>query len=280
MSRWVRSAFSTPFLPASSLHGDTADTQRTAVVEEEILGRHGADRGGDALAHRQGHARCEITDQRNQHEPHGKRTGTDVGRIFQSDDVAQAQHGGSGIDLEDHLELVGDHLAPGGHAGRNGIGPQTDRTGHEVIQTTHQSADGEHLGLITLLFARDQDLGRRGGLGEGILAVHVLHEVAAEGNQQHDTQHAAEERREEDLVELRLQTENVKCRQGEDRTGDDHARTGADGLDNGVLTEHVLLARERTHSHGDDGDRDGRLEHLAHLQPQIGSRGREDDGHQ
>ena len=37
--------------------------------------------------------------------------------------------------------------------------------------------------------------------GEGILAVHLLDEVFAEGDQQHDAQQTAEERREEDLPE-------------------------------------------------------------------------------
>ena len=109
--------------------------------------------------------------------------------------------------------------------------------------------------------------------------MHLLDEVFAEGDQQHDAQQTAEERREEDLPEGGVEPQDVEGREGEDRTGDDHARRGADRLDDDVLTEHVLLAQHGAHAHGDDGDGDGGLEDLSDAQAEEGCGGREDDGH-
>ena len=109
--------------------------------------------------------------------------------------------------------------------------------------------------------------------------MHLLDEIAAERDQQHDAQQTAEQRRKEDLVKRRVQPQDVERRQREDRPGDDHARRSADRLDDDVLAQHVALAEHAAHAHGDNGDRDRRLEHLSDFESQIGRRSRKDDGH-
>ena len=58
------------------------------------------------------------------------------------------------------------------------------------------------------------------------------------------------------------------------------AGAAADGLDNDVLSQAVLLSQGRGKAHRDDGNGDGRFEHLAHLQSQIGRGGRKEHHHQ
>ena len=140
-------------------------------------------------------------DHRDDHEPDEARAGGDDHGVFQADDIPQTQHGGRGVQPEDHLELVGGDSAPFADARRDRLGPQSERTDHEVVQSAHESRDGQQFGLRAALLARDEDLGGRRGLGEGIFAVHLLDEVFAEGDQQNDAQQAAEQRREEHLPE-------------------------------------------------------------------------------
>ena len=269
-------------------HGDAADADGLADVGVEVLGReellrviqqplvrHAQQRGQRGGVERLG----ERADERYDEEPYEARAGRDDECILESDDVAQTQHGGRGVQSEDHLELVGERLAPGADARRDGVGPESEGADHEVVETADQTRHGEQLGLVAPLLARDEHLGGCRGLGEGVFAVHLLDEVLAEGNHEQDAQHAAEERREENLPEGGVEPQDVERREGEDGSGDNDARRGADGLDDDVLAQHVLLAQHGAHAHGDDGNRDGGLEDLAHAQPQIGSGGREDDGH-
>ena len=109
--------------------------------------------------------------------------------------------------------------------------------------------------------------------------MHLLDEVLAERNQQYDAQQSAEKRREEDLPECGVEPEDVERRKGEDRSCDDDARRRADGLDDDILPEHVLLAQHVAHAYGNDGDGYRRLEDLPDFQAEECRRGREDHGH-
>ena len=73
--------------------------------------------------------------------------------------------------------------------------------------------------------------------------------------------------------------QNVEGREGEDGTGHDDARAGTDGLDDDVLAQSMFALGGARDSDSNDGDGDGGLEYLAHLQAQIGSGGRKEDGH-
>lgn len=269
-------------------HGDAADADGFADEGEEVLGGEDRLRVGEDVGARHAQQRDhrggidgfgQRAHHRDDHEPYEARTGGDDHGVFQADDVAQSQHGGRGVEREDHFEFVGGDAAPFADARRDRLGPEAERADYEVIETAHESRDGQQFGLVAALLARDEDLGGRRGFGERVFAVHLFDEVFAEGDQQHDAQQSAEQRREEHLPEGGVEPQNVEGREGEDRSGDDHARRGADRLDDDVLAQHVLLAQHRTHAYGDDGDGNGRFEDLPDLQAEEGRGGREDDGH-
>ena len=123
-------------------------------------------------------------------------------------------------------------------------------------------------------------------LGEGILAVHVAHEIFAEGDKEENTQHTSQQGTDKDLCKgdgdfFRIGfLENIECRKGEDGTCHDDARAGTDRLDNDVFAQCVFAFGGTRYADGNDGDGDGGFEYLSHLQPQIGGCGRKEDGHQ
>lgn len=177
------------------------------------------------------------------------------------------------------LNLSAQTAPPRADAGRYRVGPCAERRHHEVVETSDGAGYGQQFGLVAALFARDEHFGRGRGLGEWVFAVHLLDEVFAEGYEQYDSQESAEERRQEYLVEVGVESQYVERRQREDGSGDYHARAGAYRLYDDILSEHVLLAREVAYADGDDCDRYGGLEYLADLQPEECGCGREDDGH-
>ena len=270
-------------------HSDTANTEGLTNVGKEVLGGKNLLWVGQQTLvgdTEQCHEPCGIettlqrAHHRHHHKPHKERACADEGSIFEAHDVAQAEHSGRGVNLEDGLELLGSVCAPSGDAGGEGVGPQAEGAHHKVIQTTNQTTHGQQFGLSLLALATDEHLGSGSSLGERIFAVHLLHKVLAEGNEQHNTQQATQQRGEENLIELGLQAENVECRQGEDGTCHNHTTRCTNALDDDVLTEHILLACHGAHAHGDDGDGDGGLKDLAHLQSEVGGCCREDYGHQ
>ena len=87
--------------------------------------------------------------------------------------------------------------------------PPSEAAYDEVVETADQAAHGQQFCLRAALFARYEDLGCSRSLGEGVLAVHVLDEVFAEGYQHYDSEDTAHERGDEDLVELGLEAEDV-----------------------------------------------------------------------
>ena len=135
-------------------------------------------------------------------------------------------------------------------------------------------------------FTGDEHLCGGCRLGEGILAVHVAHEIFAEGDKEKNTQHTSQQGTDKDLCKgdgdfFRIGfLENIECRKGEDGTCHDDARAGTDRLDNDVFAQCVFAFGGTRYADGNDGDGDGGFEYLPHLQPQIGGCGRKEDGHQ
>ena len=178
------------------------------------------------------------------------------------------------------LGLVGHGLAPAHHGGGQGFRPGAEGGDEEVVQTADEAGPDERLRRGTAAFTAHEDLRRRRGLRERILAVHLLHEILAERNQEQDAQYAAQQGTEEHLPEIDLHPEDVDGREGEDGTRHDGAGAAADGLDDDVLGESVFLLEGAREAHGDDGDRDRRLEHLPDLEAEVGRRGGEQHHHQ
>ncbi len=110
--------------------------------------------------------------------------------------------------------------------------------------------------------------------------MHLLDEVFAERYHEHDTQNTAQQRREEYLIEVDVEIEDIERRQCEDSTRDDDARAGADALDDDVLAEHVLLAAHGAQTHGDDRNGDRGFEYLSHFQAEECCGGREEHSHE
>lgn len=100
--------------------------------------------------------------------------------------------------------------------------------------------------LAAALFTGDEHLCGGCRLGEGILAVHVAHEIFAEGDKEKNTQHTSQQGTDKDLCKgdgdfFRIGLlENIECRKGEDGTCHDDARAGTDRLDNDVFAQCVL----------------------------------------
>ena len=79
---------------------------------------------------------------------------------------------------------------------------------------------------------------------------------------------------------MRLQAEDVECRECEDCSCHDNTRRSTYRLNDNIFAEHtLLLATNRADTCRQDCDRNSRLEHLSHLQTEEGCRSREDDSH-
>ena len=256
-------------------HGDGSDADIAGIVGEDEL------RIGLREHHR---IRSCHAQQRDDEPPDEERAGTDDAGIFQTDNIAEAQHGSTGIDGERELNTLGDVLAPGGHTRRQRLMPPAERADHEVIQTANSRCPDERACLTAALLTADEHLRGGRGLGERVFTVHVLHEITAERYQEQDSQTASQQRSKEDLEEVDrnlriLGLQDVQRGQRKDGSCHDDARRGSDALDDDVLAQGALALGGGAQTHGDDGDGNGGLEDLSHLQTQIGSGRREDDRH-
>ena len=189
-------------------HGDTANADAAAVVLKNILRRHVTQRGSDGripdVEHRVGHKQIEC---RHDEPPHTERAEGDDEGIAEAHDIAQAEHGRTGVDLEHKFGMISNILSEFCHTRGKVLVPQSERAHDKIVETTDQTGEQKGLGLTAALRARDEHLRGSRGLGEGILAVHVLHEILAEGDEEKDAQHAAKGRSQEDLKETGLQVE-------------------------------------------------------------------------
>ena len=121
-------------------HGDTTDTNAAGIGLEDLLRRHGAYCRCCLYATKT--QRLVAKDQchtRHDEPPYSHRTQTDIHSIFQSDDIAQAQHSSRRITLKHQLRLVGQHLAPANHTTRHCLVPPAKGSHDEVIETAHQA---------------------------------------------------------------------------------------------------------------------------------------------
>ena len=262
-------------------HGNTADTDALGIAEDLF----GAGSGGGQTFIVDGQIGEEEGDARHDAPPYETGACADDGGIFQSDDIAHTEEGGAGVATEDEFRLVGHSHAPFAHAAGEILGPCAKGGHGKIVETADEASHKEGLCLAAALLAREEHLRRCGGFGEGVFAVHIFDEIFAEGNQEENTQHTAEEGGEEYFDEVDGQfgifvLEDIEGGQGEDGAGHNHARTGTDALDNDVLAQGVFAMGGTAQANGDNGDGDGCLKHLADLQAEVGGGGGEDDSHQ
>ena len=216
--------------------------------------------------------------------PYYERTQAGEECVFQSDDVTQSQYGCTCVHLEHELRLVGKVASQTYHTGCEVLVPPSQTGYDEVVKTTHQSGDEQGLSLVAALGSAHQHLRGGCGLWERIFTVHIAYEVLAERNQKQNSQHASQGRSHENLhkrsCHFRIfSLQDVDGWQGEDGSCHHGTRAGSDALDDDVLAQRLASLGGSTYAHGDDGDWDGCLEYLTHLQAQIGCGGRENDRH-
>ena len=110
--------------------------------------------------------------------------------------------------------------------------------------------------------------------------MHFLDKILSEWDEEEYSQHTSEQGGKGHLPEADLQVEYIDCRQGEDSPSHNGSRAGSYGLDNHVLSQRPLLLQQAGKPDCYDSDRDGGLEDLSDLEPEIGSCRREDYCHQ
>ena len=251
------------------------------IVLENLLRSHFADGHRHAGIHQVDDAAApDEVHQRNDHEPHQQGTAANDEGILEPDDVAEAQHGRAGIEFQDDFRLVGNRRAPTHDRGGDGLRPRAEGGHAEVIQTADEAGRNERLGRRTAALAAHEHLRRSRRLRERILPVHLLHEILPERDEEQDAQHAAQQRTQEHLPEIDLHSEDIDGRQREDGPRYDGAGAAADGLDDHILRKAVFLLEGARQAHGDNGDRNRRLEHLPDLEAQVGRRRGEQHHHQ
>ncbi len=138
----------------------------------------------------------------------------------------------------------------------------------------------QQLGLGAALFSGDQHLGDGRGFGKGQFAVLLVHEVAAQGNEEENAQAAAGQADEDGLHRMRIEVEDVERRNREDGAGDHAAGGAAHAGDDHVLQHGGAAAVHARQPDGEDGDGNRRLHSLADLQGGVGRSHAEDDAQQ
>ena len=250
------------------------------IFLENLVRRHFPDGLGDARAHEVDYLTApDDIHERDDDQPYQEASAADDECVFQSDNVAETEHGRTRIELEHELGLVGNGLSDRYHGGGQCLSPGSEGGDDEVVQSADQSAEYQCFGALSPAFAANQHLGGGRGLRERILSVHLLYEILPERNQEEDSQHASEQGGEEHLHETDLDAEDVDGRQCEDCARHHGSRAASDGLDDDILAQAALLSESSCQAGCNDGDRNGRLEYLADLEAEIGCRRREDDDH-
>ena len=97
----------------------------------------------------------------------------------------------------------------------------------EVVNAGDGGCLQKQLGLRAALLAGDQHFGDCRRFGKGHLAVHLAHEVAAQRNQEENTEAAARQADKDGLHRVRIEMEDVKRGNGEDRAGHHAAGSAA-----------------------------------------------------
>ena len=115
-------------------HGYTTDTDALGIVFENIFRSHSAygccDFGVPLVQYgvspNHGHTGDD-------NPPYGQRTGTDDGRVFQSHNITQTEHGSTRINLEYQLGFLGQHFAEAAYAGSEILVPPAEGCHDEVV---------------------------------------------------------------------------------------------------------------------------------------------------
>ena len=114
--------------------------------------------------------------------------------------------------------------------------------------------------------------------------MHVAHKIFAERYEEQNTEHAAEQRTQEDFKERNryfgiLCLEDVKRRQSENGSCHHYSRRCAYRLHKHVLAKCILALHRVRQSYCYDGNRYGCLKHLSHFQTQVGCRSTKNHRH-
>ncbi len=135
----------------------------------------------------------------------------------------------------------------------------------EVVDRGNAGGLQQKLGLRSTLLAGYQHLGDGRGLGEGKLAMLLSHEVAAQRDEKENAQAAAGETDEDGLHRMRVEMKDVKCGQGEDRSGNHAAGSATDAGGDHVLQNGGTALVDASQADGQDGNRNRRFHSLSNL---------------
>lgn len=170
----------------NACHGYAADADKPCMCAEDFSGAHGADGIGAVGA-----------EQRNDEPPHEHGACEYYECIFESYDVAQAEHRGSGIARHHELGLGGERLAPAVGCCGDGFGPYSESGYDIVVDATYQRGCYQQLGLAAGAalcgVAADEHLSGGGGFRERIFAMHILYKILAEGYEEQNAENAAQQ---------------------------------------------------------------------------------------
>ncbi len=252
-------------------HADVAD-----VAPEDLRRRHLGD-GDGGRVDRLGHPAADHPDDRHQDEVREEAArAEDEGRA-EAHDVAEAEDEGHRVEAHDHLRPLGERPHDGEELEVHELVPDVEGGGEEVVDAGDPRGLEQQLRLRAALLAGHQHLGDRGGLGVGELPVGLPHEVAAKGDEEERAEAAAGQADEDGLQGVGVELQDVEGGEREDRPRGERSRDAAHPGDDHVLEERGAAAVGPGEADGEDGDRDGRLHHLAHLQARVGRGHREDD---
>ncbi len=151
-------------------HSDGPDTNVTTVTGIEYL--------------RVDVAHTRRSQQGQDDPPREERTTGDNGGVLKTDDIAQAQHGGTRIDRHHRLVFERDAFTPRSHTCGEALCPQTEGGDDKVVQSAHSRSPYKRFRLTAALLARHKHLRGRGSFRERVLAVLLLHEELAERNEE------------------------------------------------------------------------------------------------
>ena len=186
---------------------DAADTYMARVRAEDLIRTHLPYGLGNAAAHEIQHLPAEEeVESGDDEQPHQQASQADYEGVLESDDISQAQHGSTGVELEDHLRFVRDGVPYAYEGGGDGLRPGSEGGDGEVVQTSDEAGERQGLSALAAALAVHQHLGGGGCLGEGILPVHLLHEIFTEGDEEEDSQHAAQQTAQEHMREGYIQS--------------------------------------------------------------------------
>ena len=222
-----------------------------------------------------------MVDERHEHEAGKHRPGGDDRGIAQANDVPESEQSRRGVEFAHPAEFFteGPTETAEEEVRAEHLGPRLHGLDEEVVHPADQHGSHEDLGRLAARFSGDQDFRGGRGFGERQFAVLLSAEIPPHGNEERDSQKPAQRARHERVPQADLEAEDVKRGQGEDCPSHDHARCRADGLDDDVFEDGALTLEQSGEAHGQNGDGNRRLEHLACNEAEVARREGKDDRH-